>query len=126
MVVDKQILGLDLKKERTAFQPIVWHIPHRNEGQEMLQVWFSGKGRGWFCFKLQSGILRKGEAIHLFLYSSVHTGVSRPTTSFLLRLHYSRCLASIPSICAALSFESIWISYERNELLSLPQQHVRM
>jgi hypothetical protein len=38
----------------------------------------------------------------------------------------SRCLASMPSICAALSLESIWISYERNELLFLPQQHVRM
>ncbi|GIJ86611.1 hypothetical protein Asppvi_005501 [Aspergillus pseudoviridinutans] len=34
--------ALSLDEERTAFQPIVWHIPHRNEGQELLQVWFSG------------------------------------------------------------------------------------
>ncbi|PKX89220.1 T6SS phospholipase effector Tle1-like catalytic domain-containing protein [Aspergillus novofumigatus IBT 16806] len=34
--------ALSLDEERTAFQPIVWHIPHKNEGQEMLQVWFSG------------------------------------------------------------------------------------
>ncbi|KAF4175215.1 hypothetical protein CNMCM8927_007758 [Aspergillus lentulus] len=34
--------ALSLDEERTAFQPIVWHIPHKSEGQEMLQVWFSG------------------------------------------------------------------------------------
>lgn len=34
--------ALSLDEERTAFQPIVWHIPQKNEGQEMLQVWFSG------------------------------------------------------------------------------------
>ncbi|RLL95609.1 hypothetical protein CFD26_104836 [Aspergillus turcosus] len=35
--------ALSLDEERTAFQPIVWHLPHKNEGQEMLQVWFSGE-----------------------------------------------------------------------------------
>ncbi|GIK05476.1 hypothetical protein Aspvir_009588 [Aspergillus viridinutans] len=34
--------ALSLDEERTAFQPIVWHIPQKNEGQELLQVWFSG------------------------------------------------------------------------------------
>ncbi|GFF42746.1 uncharacterized protein YEL023C [Aspergillus udagawae] len=34
--------ALSLDEERTTFQPIVWHIPHKNEGQELLQVWFSG------------------------------------------------------------------------------------
>jgi hypothetical protein len=61
----------------------------------MLQVWFSGKGRGWFCFKFQSGDPEEGRGnpeeapgkgrFHLFLYYSVHNGVSRPITSFLLR-----------------------------------------
>ncbi|RHZ66771.1 T6SS phospholipase effector Tle1-like catalytic domain-containing protein [Aspergillus thermomutatus] len=34
--------ALSLDEERTAFQPTLWHIPHKNEGQELLQVWFSG------------------------------------------------------------------------------------
>lgn len=34
--------ALSLDEERTAYQPTLWHIPQENEGQELLQVWFSG------------------------------------------------------------------------------------
>ncbi|KAA8642552.1 hypothetical protein EYZ11_004515 [Aspergillus tanneri] len=34
--------ALALDEERTVYQPIVWHIPHKVDGQELLQMWFSG------------------------------------------------------------------------------------
>ncbi|CBF73562.1 hypothetical protein AN7939.2 [Aspergillus nidulans FGSC A4] len=34
--------ALALDEERTAYQPTLWHQPDNAEGQEMLQVWFSG------------------------------------------------------------------------------------
>ncbi|KAL4978835.1 hypothetical protein BDW66DRAFT_128881 [Aspergillus desertorum] len=34
--------ALALDEERTAYQPTLWHQPDDAEGQEMLQVWFSG------------------------------------------------------------------------------------
>ncbi|KAJ5084079.1 hypothetical protein NUU61_008658 [Penicillium alfredii] len=33
--------ALALDEEPKAFQPTVWNIPQKNEGQELLQVWFS-------------------------------------------------------------------------------------
>ncbi|KAL4899918.1 hypothetical protein BDW74DRAFT_105992 [Aspergillus multicolor] len=34
--------ALALDEERTAYQPTLWHEPDNPDGQEMLQVWFSG------------------------------------------------------------------------------------
>ncbi|KAL4739954.1 hypothetical protein BDV11DRAFT_186494 [Aspergillus similis] len=34
--------ALALDEERTAYQPTLWHQPDDADGQEMLQVWFSG------------------------------------------------------------------------------------
>lgn len=34
--------ALSLDEDRTAFQPTLWHLTEPNEGQEMIQVWFSG------------------------------------------------------------------------------------
>ncbi|RAH44257.1 T6SS phospholipase effector Tle1-like catalytic domain-containing protein [Aspergillus brunneoviolaceus CBS 621.78] len=34
--------ALALDEERTAYSPILWHVPRPNPGQELLQVWFSG------------------------------------------------------------------------------------
>ncbi|KAL4866224.1 hypothetical protein BDV12DRAFT_138295 [Aspergillus spectabilis] len=34
--------ALALDEERTAYQPTLWHLPKDSDGQELLQVWFSG------------------------------------------------------------------------------------
>ncbi|KNG82213.1 hypothetical protein ANOM_009977 [Aspergillus nomiae NRRL 13137] len=34
--------ALALDEERTAYQPTLWNLPKKSEGQELLQVWFSG------------------------------------------------------------------------------------
>ncbi|GKZ27722.1 hypothetical protein AbraIFM66951_006266 [Aspergillus brasiliensis] len=34
--------ALALDEERSAYQPTLWHQPENAEGQELLQVWFSG------------------------------------------------------------------------------------
>ncbi|KAF7596932.1 hypothetical protein BBP40_011978 [Aspergillus hancockii] len=34
--------ALSLDETRNTYKPILWHLPKVNEGQELLQVWFSG------------------------------------------------------------------------------------
>lgn len=34
--------ALALDEQRSAFQPLLWHLPEKNDEQELLQVWFSG------------------------------------------------------------------------------------